>query len=170
MNYVERVIKESLRLYPSVPFIQRITDEEVHTYTGYTIPAQSLISIHIYDMHRNAELYPEPNNFDPDRFLPENSQKRHPFAYLPFSAGPRNCIGGYPYPLTGLADNTYLTFAGQRFAFMELKSLISSVLRKFVLHPIDTPKSITLMPDLVLRSKRGIRIKFEPRTKLLQNK
>ena len=63
------------------------------TKSGYYLPADTVVTVHIYDLHRNPEIYPEPNKFDPDRFLPEAIRTRHPFAYIPFSAGPRNCIG-----------------------------------------------------------------------------
>lgn len=59
----------------------------------YIIPQGAIVHIHIYDIHRNAKIYPNPEKFDPSRFLPENSKHRHPYAYIPFSAGPRNCIG-----------------------------------------------------------------------------
>lgn len=177
MHYLERVIKESLRLYPSVPFIQRKADANVQTCTGYTVPVNTPVNIHIYDMHRNPELYPEPNRFDPDRFLPENTKGRHPFAYLPFSAGPRNCIGEWQeqylsHSVTGLITVAaslrycyrimllYMFFSGQRFAFLEMKSLISCVLRKYVMHAVDTPETVEIMPDIVLRPNRGIKIKF----------
>lgn len=93
LRFLDRCIKESLRLYPSVAFISRSSEEDFVSSQNVTIPKGSVICIHIYDLHRNPDIYPEPEKFIPDRFLPENVQNRHPFAYIPFSAGPRNCIG-----------------------------------------------------------------------------
>lgn len=62
---------------------------------NYLIPKGALAHIHIYDLHRDPYIWPEPLKYDPDRFLTENVQNRHPFAFIPFSAGPRNCIGKY---------------------------------------------------------------------------
>lgn len=60
---------------------------------GYFIPKGTTIGVSTFALHRNPEVWPAPLVFDPDRFLPGNIQGRHPFAFLPFSAGPRNCIG-----------------------------------------------------------------------------
>ena len=62
-------------------------------YPGTVIPAQSYFNISTFLLHRNAKIWAEPEKFDPERFSPENSAGRHPYAYIPFSAGPRNCIG-----------------------------------------------------------------------------
>ncbi|GFS53384.1 cytochrome P450 4c3 [Nephila pilipes] len=143
MKYLECVIKESLRLYPSVPTIGRILNEEFR-YDGKVIPKGTTVNFFIVSLHRNSEIYPNPEIFDPDRFTPENIRNRHPFAYLPFSAGPRNCIG-------------------QKFALLEEKAIIANVLRNFSLVSLDPRDKVQLKMDFVLRPSEPIRMKFIPR-------
>lgn len=92
MSYLERVIKESQRLMPSIAEFQRFVDEDF-VLNDYVIPGGSTVGIMVYAMHMDPSLFPEPEKFDPDRFLFENSKDRHPFSYIPFSGGYRNCIG-----------------------------------------------------------------------------
>ncbi|CAH1966516.1 unnamed protein product [Acanthoscelides obtectus] len=90
MKYLECVIKETLRLYPSVPFFARKTDKDVE-YKGNIIPAGLNIGIFAYGMMRSSEFYPDPTTFNPSRF--EDNDGKKPYSYIAFSAGPRNCIG-----------------------------------------------------------------------------
>lgn len=92
LKIMDRFIKESLRLYPSVSFIARTLDEDT-LVSGYLLPRKTIVHIHVFDIHRNPKYWSLPEKFDPDRFLPQNCVNRHPFSYVPFSAGPRNCIG-----------------------------------------------------------------------------
>lgn len=87
LYYLDRVIKEALRLYPPVPAISRQLSEEMTLEDGTTIPAEKSVFLQIFDLHRDEAVFPDPEKFDPDRFLPENCRSRNPFAYLPFSAG-----------------------------------------------------------------------------------
>ncbi|XP_029847582.2 cytochrome P450 4c3 [Ixodes scapularis] len=144
MRYLECVIKESQRLYPSVPFYSRLC-EEPFELGGTMLPKGTVVQVSNYFLHRDPKVFPKPEEFRPDRFLPENSKGRHPFAYVPFSAGSRNCIG-------------------QKFAMSEEKIVIANILRRFKLQSLDQRDQVGLIADMVLRPKGGIRIKFIPRT------
>lgn len=100
LKYLECFLKESLRLYATVPIIMREAVEETTLPNGLVLPAHSYITLHIFDLHRNPKYFENPNDFNPDRFLPENSVGRHPYAFSPFSAGQRNCIGKFHHRFT----------------------------------------------------------------------
>merc|ERR1712218_135845 len=94
----------------------------------------------VHLLHRNPKVWDKPEEFIPERFL-ENT-KRHPYAYVPFSAGPRNCIG-------------------QRFALMEEKTVLSHVLRRLDFQSMD--KNIKPVVEIITRPFKGVRSKITRR-------
>ncbi|XP_069360403.1 cytochrome P450 4C1-like isoform X2 [Maniola hyperantus] len=141
MKYLEACIKESLRLYPPVYFIERKSNKPLKLRNIETT-SHTKFTIMIFDLHRRSDQFIEPLEFRPERFLKEPTW--HPFAYLPFSAGKRNCIG-------------------QKFAMMEMKLAISAVLSKYRLLPVTKPQDIVFTVDIVLRTRDPIFVKFEKR-------
>lgn len=146
MKYLDRVIKESLRMWPSIPFVARQMTEDLLVGDKYLIPEGATSVIFTHAMHNNPKYYPKPEVFDPDRFLPENNMKRHPFAYIPFSAGPRNCIG-------------------QKFAQMEVKVILAKVIRNYIIKTHEHRDKLEVVGELVLRSRNGLNVKLSPRFK-----
>ncbi|XP_070494929.1 probable cytochrome P450 4ac3 [Chironomus tepperi] len=144
MNYMERVLKESLRVYPPVPYISRTITEDFE-HDGALYPKGSYVQILIYDIHRDPEYFPDPERFDPDRFLPENCENRHNYAFVGFSAGMRNCIG-------------------QRFAMLELKIMLAHVIKNFKVLPVTKREDLVFKADLVLRTVDPVKMKFLLRT------
>jgi cytochrome P450 len=90
--YTRAVIDEAVRLYPPAPYMSRsaIQDDRIGELE---IPAGSMVVIAPYVLHRHKKLWDQPDLFRPERFLPENRSRIDRFAYLPFGAGPRVCIG-----------------------------------------------------------------------------
>lgn len=95
MKYLERCLMETLRLFPPVPIIARELKENLKLSSGkYTVPAGATVVITTFLLHRDKKIYgPNPTKFDPDNFLPERQANRHYYAFIPFSAGPRSCVG-----------------------------------------------------------------------------
>jgi cytochrome P450 len=111
LPYLRQVLNESLRLFPPAWIIGRraLTDD---TISGYFVPSGTVIAICIYTLHRHASFWEEPERFDPMRFSPEGIAAREQYAYIPFSTGPRQCIGN---GLALLEASLILACVSQRF-------------------------------------------------------
>ena len=142
LSYLSMCIKESLRLRNPVGAIGRLTANPITFPDGRQLPANSWVTIDINTCHHNPKVWPEPEKFDPDRFLPENSKGRHSHAFVGFSAGPRNCIG-------------------QHFALNEMKTVMSLLLKNFYFD-LDPTKPADPYLSLILRSSDGIWLKLKP--------
>uniref|UniRef100_A0A8C5Q042 Cytochrome P450 4B1-like n=1 Tax=Leptobrachium leishanense TaxID=445787 RepID=A0A8C5Q042_9ANUR len=136
--YTTMCIKESLRLYTPVPLLARQLGKPITFCDGRSLPEGSLVSVCMDSIHRNPSVWNEPEVFDPSRFSQENSAQRHSHAFLPFSAGPRNCIG-------------------QSFAMNEMKVAVALTLNAFELSldPAHEPIKVIMV---VLKSKNGIKL------------
>ncbi|KAK8762371.1 hypothetical protein V5799_026361 [Amblyomma americanum] len=92
MTYLDACIKETLRLSSSESFIARVCTEET-TVAGIPFKPGMCVDVPLAGIHRDPEYFPEPDKFNPDRFLPENKDNVKPFTFMPFGNGPRNCVG-----------------------------------------------------------------------------
>uniref|UniRef100_UPI003B63328F cytochrome P450 4C1-like n=1 Tax=Microplitis mediator TaxID=375433 RepID=UPI003B63328F len=142
LPYLECCIKESLRLYPSVPAISRHIEEDLQLKHCF-VPKGTIVNAFIFDTHRDSNFWPRPNIFDPNRFFLGRPEDRHPFSYIPFSAGPRNCIG-------------------QKFAMLEMKTFLAGLLYNFYLEPQEATEAVRIYSDLVIRASSPVYVKFVP--------
>ncbi|CAL1295850.1 unnamed protein product [Larinioides sclopetarius] len=141
--YMECVIKESNRIYTVVPVYGRQVYEDINI-CGYTVPKGSSFFTLSYYLHRDESVFPDPEKFDPDRFSPENAIKIPEYGFIPFSAGPRNCIG-------------------KVFAMLEMKTILSYILRKFVIKSLDGKDKVLPEMNVTLNNSIPVRIRFRCR-------
>ncbi|TKR87434.1 hypothetical protein L596_011832 [Steinernema carpocapsae] len=145
LSYLEQCIKEALRLLPSVPFFARILTEDYH-YREITIPSGVTVVVAPVAVHRDPTYWgDDAEAFNPDHFLPENIAKRHPYSYVPFAAGPRNCIG-------------------QKFAIMEEKSVCSAFFRRYRVTTEQNIVNDRPVPELILKPSDGFKVKMYKRS------
>lgn len=112
--YVEAVLKEAMRMIPVAPLIARENIRDI-VLDGHLIPKGTVLLMNIYALHRRSDVWgSDLERFNPDRFIGEEAKRRHPYAHLPFSGGPRGCIGF-------------------RYAMMSLKILLALILKNFKL-------------------------------------
>jgi cytochrome P450 len=139
--YTRAVIDETLRLYPPVHVFSRqaIAEDEI---MGKKVPAGSVVTVSSWLLHRHKRLWDEPDMFRPERFLP-GAKKIHPFAYIPFGAGSRVCLG-------------------KHLGLIEAVLLLAMIAQKFRLR-LRTGHPVEPMGRMTLRAKHGIPMRFESR-------
>jgi cytochrome P450 len=142
LSYVERVVTESMRLYPPAWIIGRRAIAE-YQLGQYVAPPRSILVMSPYIMQRDPRFYADAERFDPDRWTPEFRAALPKFAYFPFGGGPRQCIG-------------------ESFAWMELILLVATIAQQYRLrlvpgHPVEP------QPLITLRARHGMRMTIEQR-------
>jgi len=142
LPYARMVLAESMRLYPPAWAIGRRAIEDVEI-GGYTIPRGTVVLFSQYLLHRDARFFPDPDRFDPDRWLPERQKSRPKFAYFPFGGGTRVCIG-------------------EAFAWMEGILVLTTLAERWRMESLETAP-VPLQPALTLRPAHGIRMRARAR-------
>jgi cytochrome P450 len=135
LPYSEKVVKEAMRLYPPAWGLGRtaVNDCEIG---GYHVPAGANVVMSQWIMHRDPRFYSHPEDFDPERWSSESSQRLPKFAYFPFGGGPRLCIGA-------------------SFALMEATLLLATIAQRFQLR-LQAGYPVVPTPSITLRPKNGI--------------
>ncbi|XP_062555072.1 probable cytochrome P450 313a4 [Armigeres subalbatus] len=145
LTYTEMVCKETMRLFPVGPIIARVAEKDIKLSDEHEIPEGCILICGIYVAHRDPKIWgPKASEFNPDHFLPENVSKLHPYAYLPFSGGVRNCIA-------------------VKYAWISMKITIVHILRKYRLTTSLTMDKITLGFFGSLKIANGCCISLENR-------
>lgn len=142
LSYTSQVLQESMRIFPPVWILDRFSLED-DTIGDVQFPKGSRIAVFVYHLHHNPQHWPNPEKFDPERFTPENVAARHRGAYLPFGAGPRQCLGNH-------------------FAMMEGVLLLAQIAQRYRVVPLPGQPVIELEPTVTLRPSVDFKVRLLP--------
>uniref|UniRef100_A0A7N8WQV7 aromatase n=1 Tax=Mastacembelus armatus TaxID=205130 RepID=A0A7N8WQV7_9TELE len=149
LPFTTMCIRESLRLHSPVQAVTRKYTKDIALPGDCTVPKGTICLVSIYGTHHNPDVWTNPQEFNPMRFDPNNIMGRASHAFIPFSSGPRNCIG-------------------QKFALAELRVVVALTLLRFRLSPGVNPEmgtssgGVRRLPLLVLRAEGGLWLQLEP--------
>jgi cytochrome P450 len=142
LSYTEKVLAESMRMYPPAWIIGRRALQD-YQINGYHIPARSILLMSQYVIHHDERYFPDPYQFDPQRWSPEARDSRPKFSYFPFGGGPRLCIG-------------------EGFAWMEGALVIAAIAQRWKMRLVPGHR-VEMQPLVTLRPKYGMRMILERR-------
>lgn len=142
-SYALRVVKESMRLFPPTWIYARVARGTDVLPSGTRVPAGAMVYLSPYALQRNPRLWPEPERFDPDRFLPEAARARPRYAYFPFGSGPHVCIG-------------------ESLALAQILAVLERVVARFRF-TVAPGWQVEPEAGLTLRPKGGLRMRIERR-------
>ena len=135
LQYLEQVVQETWRLYPPIPLIAKKPVEDIQL-DNCTIPADCTVGIMIMGVHRDPKQFQRPSRFNPDNFLPEKIKARHPYSFIPFSAGTRTCIGA-------------------KYATILIKVVLATLLRSYRVSSTKRERDFKLAGQTVLKRSDG---------------
>jgi cytochrome P450 len=143
LPYIRQVVEETLRLRPAAPIVPRnvVRDDEIG---GYRMAAGEVVLLLFWATHRHRDFWPDAESFDPDRFGPEQSKDRHSWSYVPFSGGPRTCIGNM-------------------FALVESIILVAQLVQRFEVE-VQSCADVRPMAIATLRPSRPVGVVLRPRS------
>lgn len=175
LRYMDMVISEVLRKWPPVPITDRVCvkDYNYHDDAGqqFVIEKGASVWLPILPFHYDPKFFPNPNQFDPERFSEVNVNKIAPASYIPFGAGPRSCIGiiivGYIDFRNSKLIYSYFfyiyAYSASRFALMQVKSVLYHLLKKFTFEICDKTVVPMKMGRFFMLPEKGIHLQLKRR-------
>ncbi|XP_019645640.1 PREDICTED: cytochrome P450 27C1-like [Branchiostoma belcheri] len=144
LHLLKAIIKESLRMYPVALIVSRILQEDT-VLMGYKLPAKTCVAAQVYAMGRDPHLFPDPDQFKPERWLRtgEGHDDINPYSSLPFGVGPRSCIG-------------------RRVAEVELQLFLAKMSQQFVVSQVE-PEEISSVAQPLLMPETPLHLRFVDR-------